>query len=368
MKHKRLIYARFTGEEIFMEQGRLLFSLLHVFSSAGYKIRLHNNLGHKSLDKYGQLIYSIEDLDLVEEPPGKPEDFLFLYDKEDRSLAKSPWQKKLEVRFDLFSPFWFSNPIIMPFPMHPLHSGTRLDQLEKHRASRRTIRIFFSGDTQDYRRSWVRYPKPKLPRLQIVDTIKERMGADLLVVHDSAALREVQDAAYTRKVVITASSEVRIEFQDWLATLAGADFFLSPPGIIMPMCHNIIEAMAVGTIPITNYPEWLDPPLKHLDNCVVFDDDNDLIAKLKLALEMDPSEIARIRTNVLNYYEAYLRPATFVRRIEASPDPWIPILMYTERNAKMNHSKLGKHSILMQGTIIPRPGNGLKRIATSLLK
>jgi hypothetical protein len=252
--------------------------------------------------------------------------------------------------------------------MHPLHSGTRLDQLEKHRASRRTIRIFFSGDTQDYRRSWVRYPKPKLPRQQIVDSIKERMGADVLVVHDSAALREVQDAAYTRKVVITASSEVRIEFQDWLATLAGADFFLSPPGIIMPMCHNIIEAMAVGAIPITNYPEWLDPPLKHLDNCVVFDDDNDLIAKLKLALEMDPSEIARMRTNVLNYYEAYLRPATFVRRIEASPDPWIPILMYTERNAKMNYTKLGKHSILMQGTIIPRPGNGLKRIATSLLK
>ena len=43
----------------------------------------------------------------------------------------------------------------------------------------------------------------------------------------------------------------------------------------MPMCHNIIESMAVGVIPITNYPEWFDPDLEHMKNCIVFDDQKD---------------------------------------------------------------------------------------------
>lgn len=366
MKHRQLIYACLTGEEIFLEQGRLLFSLLHVFATAGYRISLFNNLGDKSLDKYGQLLYSIDGLELAEGPPDNPEAYFYLYDEEDRSIAKLPWQKKLQVRFDLFSPFWFSNPIIMPFPMHPLNSGIGPEQLEKYRICLRKVRIFFSGDTQHYGRNWIRYPKPKLPRLQIVNAIKERMGADLLVVHDSAVLRGLNDADYSNKFIITASSDVRIEFQDWLGILAKADFFLSPPGIIMPMCHNIIEAMAVGTIPITNYPEWLDPPLKHMENCIVFDNSDDLMVKLKMALEMAPSEIARMRVNVLDFYDTYLQPVTFVRRIEVSTDPWIPILMYTERNMKMNPAKLWRHSILLHGTTTPRPKNLLKRIAASL--
>jgi hypothetical protein len=192
------------------------------------------------------------------------------------------------------------------------------------------------------------------------------MGSDLLVISDAHALDALRNDAYTNKCVLTASSEVRIEPEDWLGTLAMADFFLSPPGIVMPMCHNIIEAMAVGTIPITNYPEWLDPHLVHMENCIVFDDREDLIAKLKMALEMAPQEIARLRSNVIDYYETHMRPDTFVRRVEASADREVPILMYTERNMAKNPSKLGRHSILMRGTTSTRESNWLGRIVSSL--
>lgn len=53
--------------------------------------------------------------------------------------------------------------------------------------------------------------------------------------------------------------------------LASADFFLCQPGEIMPQCHNIVEAMAVGTIPLTNYPDWLSPPLVDGREALVFD-------------------------------------------------------------------------------------------------
>ncbi len=366
MNNTKQVFAKFSGSEIFLEQGRLLFSLLHIFSKAGYQIKLFNNLHDKQLDKYGQLVYSLDGLELVDAPPASAEGWLYLYDKEERTIGKRPWTKKVQIRFDLFAPFWFSNPLIMPFPMHPLQANIRAEQLEACRSASRKMRIFFSGDTHQYRRTWVHYPSTKLPRLPIVNAVMEDMGNEVLVISDPLVLDELRNGAYTNQCVMTASSEVRIEPQDWLGTLAMADFFLSPPGIVMPMCHNIIEAMAVGTIPITNYPEWLDPQLKHMENCIVFDDRDDLIAKMKQVLEMTPEEIARLRSNVIDYYDTYMRPDTFIRRLEASADREVPILMYTERNMAKNPAKLGRHSILMQGTTVEREKNWFRRIASSL--
>ena len=366
MNNTKQVFAKFSGSEIFLEQGRLLFSLLHIFSKVGYQIKLFNNLHDKQLDKYGELVYSLEGLELVDAPPAGSEGWLYLYDKKERAIGKRPWLKKVQVRFDLFAPFWFSNPLIMPFPMHPLQANLRAEQLDECRSASRKMRIFFSGDTHQYRRTWVHYPSTKLPRLPIVKAVMEDMGNAVLVISDPLVLDELRNGAYVNQCVMTASSEVRIEPQDWLGTLAMADFFLSPPGIVMPMCHNIIEAMAVGTIPITNYPEWLDPQLKHMENCIVFNDRDDLIAKIKQVLDMAPEEIARLRSNVIDYYHTYMRPGTFIRRVEASADQEVPILMYTERNMAKNPTKLGRHSILMQGTTVEREKNWFRRVASSL--
>jgi hypothetical protein len=366
MNADKHLYARFAGPQIFKEQGRLLFALLRVFAHAGYRINLYNYLGEEPLEKYGQMIHTLDNVELTEAPPRDPEGGFLLYDRADAALTRLPWRKRIQVRFDLFSPFWFSNPIIMPYPMHPLHSGTGPEQLAAYRALERKVRVFFSGDTENYHRVWIHYPRPKLSRLKIVETIKARLGEDLILVGDAEELKALYQAPYTNKCVLTASHTVRIDFADWLPTLARADFFLSPPGIIMPMCHNIVEAMAVGTIPITNYPEWLDPPLKHMENCIVFDDEDDLIARLKQAQEMAPQDIARLRANVLDYYHDHLRPETFIARIEASEARDLPILMHTEGNVWHNTKKLGRKAILIQGTA--RPRGWLRRMAACYLR
>ena len=361
------LFARFSGLEIFLEQGRLLFSVLHTFAAAGVQIHLFDNLADKKLDKYGRLVFSIRDLVLTTEVPADSAEYLLLYDEPDITLRKGAWRKSAQVRFDIFAPFWRSNPIIMPFPMHPLLSAVTSADLDGLRPSRRRMRIFFSGDTNHYGRVWVRHPVAKLPRLQIINTVKERLQDDLVLVHDTAALEALKQGGYQHKCVITASSEVRIEFADWLGTLAQADFFLSPPGIVMPMCHNIIEAMAVGTIPITNYPEWMDPRLETMKNCLAFDDGDDLIATLRLALAMNPADIARMKANVIDYYDRHFRPQAFVDRVLASPDQELPILIYTERNMAKNPSKLGRHTILMKGTTQRRESHWMKRIIASHL-
>jgi hypothetical protein len=87
-----------------------------------------------------------------------------------------------------------------------------------------------------------------------------------------------------------------------------------------------------------------------MENCIVFDDQDDLINKMKRALAMDKDEIRRMRNNVLDYYDNFLRPDTFVRRIETSPDKKVILLIMTEANVARCASKLGKHSVLMRAS------------------
>lgn len=367
MQDTRLVYVRLHGPEIFLEQGRLLFSLLYAFASAGYKIEIHPELGPEPLERYGRMIYDLPGLGFTHTPPPNPAAAWYLYDYPDRALSRLQWSKRVRVRYDLFSAFWRTDPIIMPYYMYPLQTRLFANKLDALRSTDRKMRIFFSGDSEKYRREWVNYPQRKLPRESIVYAIKREFESCLLV-NDAGMLSELMRGPFVNKFVLTASSQVRIDVSEWLPTVARADFFLCPPGIVMPMSHNIIESMAVGTIPITNYPEWLDPPLRHGRDCLAFNDLDELLAVLRLAVEMSETEIRCMRANVTEYYERYLRPDVFVRRVESHPGPEVPIIMYTERNVALRSKRLGRHSILMQGTVHRRPRGLIPRLANVYLR
>ena len=174
------------------------------------------------------------------------------------------------------------------------------------------------------------------------------MAGDTISINDISVLEAIFNNYFTQKCVIV-DSEARIEWDQWLITISFADFFLCPPGIVMPMCHNVIEAMSVGTIPIINYAEWLSPNLRHLENCIVFHDENDLIEKIGFVLKMDSDQISAIKENVVHYFETYLNPVTFVQRLERSDESMITVLMYSERNVAKNSSKLNSKSIVIRG-------------------
>jgi hypothetical protein len=344
----RRLFAQFTEEEILLEQGRLLFSLLNAFVRGGYTVCLFDNHTTEALGKYGSLVLGLDGVTLTKVMPEDTTGWIYLYDREDRATGKRPWRRKLRVRFDLFSPYWFSAPIVMPFPMHPQQAGTRSGELAIHRSTQRQMRVFFSGDSKGYNRNRVRFPKPKLPRLEVIQSIMQQPDEAVLILQNPATLKDPDSSTHRGKIVIADPEGTWIDPDEWLATLALSDFFLSPPGIVMPMCHNIVEAMAVGTIPITNYPEWFVPPLEDMHNCIVFDDHDDLIAKLRLAMDMPATEIARMKNHVIDYYENQLRPEILVRRIESRPDKKITVLMYTERNMALNSKRLGQHSVLFR--------------------
>jgi glycosyltransferase involved in cell wall biosynthesis len=224
--------------------------------------------------------------------------------------------------------------------------GESLDAL---RDTNRKVRILFAGDLEGYKRRWIRYPKQKLSRVEVISTIKERLGEQLRVAKTPEELDEIRRSEYTGQFVIVDNDGARVPWDQWVDVIAQADFFLCPPGIVMPMCHNIIEAMAIGTIPITNYPEWLSPRLEHMKNCIVFDGQDDLIEKINLAMAMTDAQKNEIRENAMQYYERHLKPQTFVKKVEDRKEGTLDVLMYSEYNVAKKAAKLNGASVLMRG-------------------
>jgi hypothetical protein len=275
---------------------------------------------------------------------------LYLFDRVDKSCARRLWKKKIQIKFDVFSSYRVTDPLIMPYPVHPLLSGADLPvRLEELRKNEKRLRIFFSGDTKGYTKNRIHYPNTKLPRLKVIETILEQLGDKTIHVKDETALKKLFYGDFIKKCIIVDTSKLWIAPKDWLPGLSKSDYFICPPGYCMPMCHNVIEAMAVGAIPIINYPEWFNPTLRHMENCIVFDDQKDLIRKIEDVLEMRQQKVSEMRHKVIDYYENHLSPRKFISDVESRQENNITMLMITDKNTINNASRLNEKSILISG-------------------
>lgn len=97
------------------------------------------------------------------------------------------------------------------------------------------------------------------------------------------------------------------------------DFFLALPGVFMPLCHNIIEAMSVGTIPFLQegYAKTMRPALIAGENCIIFKSIDEIEERIAFLFSLPQTEIDRIRENVLTYHNRYLSPSAIVHELKS---------------------------------------------------
>jgi hypothetical protein len=357
---EKVVYVKFQEAETYRENGRHIFAVLNAFTIENYQVYLCADVQRRLETIFGQsiadwppparLAISLPDLKVVDSLPAGVEQGIYIFDTEDKGLKRLSWRKRLRIRFDLFSPYRLSKPIIMPYAVHPMHAKRVVgESLSELRATKRSVRILFAGDLEGYKRRWISYPEAKLSRVEVISTIKERLGEPLGLANTPEELSNILESAYTKQLVIVDNDGARVDWNRWLDVIARADFFLCPPGIVMPMCHNIVEAMAIGTIPITSYPEWFSPKLEHLKNCIVFNGKGDLIEKVNMALAMSDDQKMEIRENAMKFYDLHLTPQTFVEKVEARMESRLNILMYSEYNVAKKPAKLNGKSVLMRG-------------------
>lgn len=230
--------------------------------------------------------------------------------------------------------------IVLPYPMSPKNYEPKvIGNLESFRNQKKTIGIYFSGnqDPDTYDSSIIKDKFKKVNRVKMIQFLKSNLSPDILT---SIEKSEIADNELKHKVVVAEwswttskfiNANLRTNDADWLAQLGKSNFFLALPGMVMPMCHNAIESMAVGTIPILEYAEEFYPPLKHGINSIVYSGEEDAIEKIRFALTLPDEALATMRKAVIDYYESHLSPRSFVSKIESLPNGKYTLTMNAEQ-------------------------------------
>jgi len=212
----------------------------------------------------------------------------------------------LVLRCNYYSAAARSGTLFLPYFAHPVFYREQLHAwARQNRGTDRAVRLFFAGTVSEAHSSRFRFPI--LPRDRIIARVQEWL-----------ARRSPADTGRVR-LVMTNDPRKRLGkhslwLPDYMRAMADADFFLCPPGWLMPHAHNLVEALAVGTIPVTNYHEYMKPPLTPGVNCVGFRSLAELDQALESVLSMRGEEIAALRAGAIRYYDTYVDPESFGRR------------------------------------------------------
>jgi hypothetical protein len=195
------------------------------------------------------------------------------------------------------------------------------------RATGRPWRIFFGGDArpEKYTKSSTPTVYRKLPRSRVLDVLREHIGQDRWMEPGTdAELAEMLGRPW-EGVLLLNTRRVRVPPKDWLPTVSRAAFFVACPGVRYPMSHNVIEAMAVGTIPILEYPELFFPPLEDGVNCLAFEGEAGLRAAADRAFAMTTEERERLSLGASSYYDRHLEPRAVVGKLLDRPGPTVSL-------------------------------------------
>jgi hypothetical protein len=319
---KRFVYFDFSSSQIDIDAGRYTFALVRDFEEAGYASCFGANFAFLSSMRYKRykallLEREFRVCDSIKEIPHGTLTCVVT----DRARFKADGTKLLRVSYEHRLP-QKPTEVVMPFRVYPqlysqLPSLSKID-LEKPRP----WRAFFAGTiTSRYGRKILEKNFGKMSRLSILHTLEKDLSA-----HEIHLLNSFDDELPQRPLFVRASSDFRVPLEEWFATLARADFFLACPGGVMPICHNVVEAMASGAIPILEYPEYLDPPLQDGVNCLAFSGPKELLGAVTRAFQSNSSQIAPMRRAARQYYERHLAPGIFANAVIQSQHPELTLL------------------------------------------
>ncbi|MCP2029160.1 hypothetical protein L1276_004344 [Flavobacterium sp. HSC-32F16] len=189
---------------------------------------------------------------------------------------------------------------VLPYIMHPFnYLVTQTD------FSSKKIGIILSGNFEEkiYNTTLIPDNFKLLNRWDIYQEVIQHKS--VLSISGKELMEDLDSKKFSDKLVAMRWQSGAIPNQKWRYYLTAADFIFCAPGMTMPMCHNVLEAMSVGVIPILNYPHWLNPSLQDDFNCLVYQSISDIKLIVDKALSLSQELKNEMAKNVLDYYNAY---------------------------------------------------------------
>jgi glycosyltransferase involved in cell wall biosynthesis len=350
LKHAAAHSGPTDGPEVLIDirervNARTWMQVVLLFELSGYRPRIRVG-SLNQLRSVASLLHFTRNFKLAWSS-GKAASGEFLRADDSTSDAEKEHGKRIRLRYD-YSPAVEVEPshFMMPFILHPKQytHHRALDRLEEYRRAQRRVRVIFSGNYEPdkYDNPVLRERFGKLPRYPIIDFLQSHgLGR---VVTSWGELQSIYAGEYYNGLVLVDTSRFRILEEEWMNILSKTDFCLCPPGFIMPMCHNAVEAMAVGTIPVTNYPDWFFPQLTDRGNCIQFSSTEELREGIDEIRAMTGDQIAPMRERVVDYYDRHLSLPRFGLRLLSSPEREVILHVLDGTEASLRKSmQAGRH-------------------------
>lgn len=313
---KKLALFDFHSIAIDNVGGRYLYHIVQDFIALGYtpcyrnNFRFISNIETKGFKKH---LLSLEHIFYNHEEElkqhGTPDVYL-----SDRllSLENSSCPHKVYVDYALKKAT--DEEVPLTFGPSPVLLRDNLFTPSTYNDSPRLNRIFFSGRTRakEYDRDLLMKNYGMINRIQMLQVASDYPHADKLI-----PLEQLPDDEWNKPhdILLVSNDHCRIPSSQWMNIMAQSDFFLACPGSEMPLCHNVIESLAAGAIPILQYPQYLKPGLEHGVNCLAFKNKEELNHCIKKALNMTQEEINHMRSSVFAFYHAHYQPGKLAEKL-----------------------------------------------------
>ena len=320
------------------DMGRYLHHLITEFESCGYHIALTNNyrflatIEGKAFKKpLLQRPFSI--FSLTEAPEN-----CHALISDHPQTSSQPFDHTVTIDYrEIQPPQKEAHSVALPYFVHPeVQDSQQVSHFHKslQHEKPRTLRILFAGNAQKpkYGAPILASKYNVLSRVKVLDIAQQSLTKDQLRTPQS--IDALIPAEYSNTLSIATTQSCPIPSQDWISTLGKADFYLACPGVGMPLCHNLIEALAAGAIPILQYPQYLTPPLTDGENCLVFNNAEELQAALRKALSIDEREIRKLHKNALAYYKQHLQPGSLTKKLMSPNAPTTRLFVNAYHAAK----------------------------------
>jgi hypothetical protein len=304
---------------------RYLYCLIKFFDLVGMKVLIRKRIGFLGrISLFSEMIVDLPNVFLVT-------DNAIGSQLEVCQSGKKEWNGRgVLLSDDYFSAGEVSG-YHVPMCMHPDVYHLPIYQQRSFDRGGGTIRLSFAGNVNP-----AKYSSPllarlfaKLSRVEVVNTVIQAYPDKVILPHTRGEWQAVKSA----EILMAIDPRAYLDGQEFMEMLGQSDFYLSPPGVTMPLCHNVVEAMFMGAVPVLQYPEFFDPPLQDNVNCIVFRDRADLIRRVAEILQMAPVQVAELRRQAMQYYDRHLAPESVVGKIMERGDKLRAIYLLSEQGS-----------------------------------
>jgi|GEM_PF-2693651 len=281
----RTVVFELADPRIDREHGRYAFGLVKEFIAGGWSALLAKSFWYLSSmerKRHKRLLLK-EPVGLFETPPSQQLELL-VTDREPSPL-RAHFRRTILLDYD--SRLGDGRDL----PRFPYRPHPEFDAEPDLGDEGRTYRVAFLGhwnrEHYDDERDLAQFGV--MTRWRMIQTLLNTLPPE-----DVHIVRGSEPAPDSARFLLSADEDLP-DLATYRRLLRRSDFFLACPGTGFPLCHNLIESMLMGCIPIVQRPELTGLSLVSGKSCLGFDGARSLLNTIGECSSMATSRICRMR-------------------------------------------------------------------------